>query len=161
MNILKKWFDEVENSDINVFRSSKSEFIIYNGFKITKTSDNKYKIQDVRLTDFYDEVKDSDYENMVNLGFIKGSNWIVYNRNIKRVQTYTKTIEKLYNDKRKYQSKIRTIKTRAFYEKKLRNCQANIHKNIDLLFLYKTRINQYKSRKTISNIKHINQINYE
>lgn len=153
MNILKKWYDEVLENDIPVFTSGESEFTIYRGFKLTKTFD-EYKIEDVRLSDFYDKVKDRDFKILKKLGFIRGADWIVNKRNHRRVQIYTRIIERLYEDKAEYKSKLRPLKTRAFYQKKLRNCQENIHKTIDLLFLYKARINQYNSKYNI-NVKEI------
>lgn len=149
MNILKKWFDEVMDSDVRIFTSSKSEFTIYKGFKLTKTL-NTYKIEDVRFSDFYDKVKDKDYKIMVKLGFIRGADWITNRRNHRRVHIYTKIIEKLYKDKFEYKSKLRPLETRAFYQKKLRNCQENIHKTITLLFLNKSRISQYNSKYNIN-----------
>lgn len=150
MNILKEWFNEVLENNMEIYSSKESEYLIYRGFKLSRSFDGEYKIQDVRLSDFYDDVKDRDYKILVKLGFIRGGDWIVNKRNIKRVQTYTRIIEKLYDDKRDYQSKLRPRKTRAFYQKKLRNCQENIHKTIDLLFLYKSRINQYNSKYNIN-----------
>ena len=149
MSVIKEWFDECVSNDFPTYISGESEFIIYRGFKITKTFD-EYKIQDVRLSDFYDEVKDKDYKILVKLGFIRGGDWIVNKRNYKRVRIYTKIIERLYEDKILYRKNLRPKKTRAFYQKKLRNCQENIHKTIDLLFLYKARISQYNSKYNIN-----------
>jgi hypothetical protein len=142
MNALKQWFDEVEMSVLNVHRYKGSEFVIYKGFKLSKTLD-QYKLEDVRVSDFYGEVKKRDYNVLLKLGFIRGADEIVNKRNIRRVGIYTRLLEKLYADRKEYQKKLRPLKTREFYRKKIRNCQENIHKNIDLLFLYKSRIEQY------------------
>lgn len=145
MSVLKQWFDEVGENGLPVFHSKESEFIIYKGFKLSKVLE-QYKLEDVRRSDFYDEVREREYKILLKLGFIRGIDWIVNKRNLRRITIYTRLLEKLYQDKEEYQSKLRPLKTRAFYQKKLRNCQENIHRNIDLLFLYKNRIEQYNSK---------------
>ena len=104
----------------------------------------------IRRSDFYDEVREREYKILLKLGFIRGIDWIVNKRNLRRITIYTRLLEKLYKDKKEYQSKLRPLKTRAFYQKKLRNCQENIHRNIDLLFLYKSRIEQYNLKYNIN-----------
>lgn len=141
MSIVKQWFEEVLSSPFMSI-SSKSSYIIYKGFKISKIED-EYKIEDVRFSDFYTPVKEAELNTFKKIGFIRGADWIAHKRNLRRVKIYTRLIERLYVEKKEYSSKLRPLKTRAFYKKKLRNCQENIHKTIDLLFLYKSRVNQY------------------
>lgn len=142
MNELEQWFDEVRLSVLNVHRYKETEFIIYKGFKLSKTH-GKYKIEDVRISDFYGDVKKRDYNTLLKLGFIKGTDYIVHKRNLRRVGIYTRLLEKLYSERKEYERKLRPLKTRAFYKKKIKNCQENIHRSIDLLYLYKSRIDQY------------------
>jgi hypothetical protein len=145
MNILEKWYEELMGNSMGSYNSKGSECLFYKGFKLTKTLDG-YKLEDIRLSDFYDPVKKKDYDVLMELGFIKGADTIVNNRNIKRVRIYTRIIERLYEDKKEYKSNLRPLKTRVFFQKKLRNCQENINKNIDLMFLHKSQINQYNSK---------------
>lgn len=147
MDIVQKWFEESKDKVRVFIQTDEQEYIIYKGFKITKFSSG-YKIQDVRLSDFYSEVKESHFKILVKHGFIRGADAIVYTRNKKRVRTYTKKIEELYDQRKEYQKNLK--KNKAFYEKKLRNCQENINKNIDLLFLYKSRISNHESKYNIN-----------
>ena len=98
MNITEQWFTNAESGGLKKFHHQGVDFIIYKGFKLSKNTDT-YTIEDVRRSDFYDEVKSTDHAKLIKLGFIKGE---------------------------------------------------NIHKNIDLLFLYKTRINQYNLKYNIN-----------
>lgn len=145
MSVLEQWFKEVEMSVLNIHHYKESEFIIYKGFKLSREL-GVYKLEDVRTSDFYDEVKKRQYNVLLKLGFIKGIDQIVNKRNIRRVGIYTRLLENLYSDRKEYQKKLRPLKTRDFYKKKIRNCQENIHRNIDLLYLYKSRIEQYNSK---------------
>lgn len=142
MDVLRQWFNEGEKNGLIVYHSIESEFLIYKGFKLSKFLDH-YKLEDVRRSDFYDEVTQREQNILKKLGFIKGIDSIVNTRNLKRVGIYTRLLEKLFQDKKEYQSKLRPLKTREFYNKKIRNCQDNIHNYIDLLFLYKSRIEQF------------------
>lgn len=142
MELLKLWFEEVFSSGLLQNTSSNINYIIYRGFKLSKNEDD-YKIEDVRFSDFYEPVREKDLEILTKLGFLKGADWISHSRNVRRVKIYTRLIERLYNNKKDYKSKLRPLKTRAFYQKKLRNCQENIHKTIDLLFLYESKVNQH------------------
>lgn len=143
MNVVKQWFDEAVKEGVRVYSSEESEYLIYKGFKITKNLDN-YVIHDVRRSDFYDPLKHNDYITLQKLGFIFGCDSIVHSRNKRRVLIYTRRLEKIYTNRRLYESKLKVKSTRAFYEKKIRNCQENIRKNIDLLFFYKSKVEQHE-----------------
>jgi len=149
MSILQDWFNEAKKANVTIFGSGENEFIIYKGFKLSKSS-NLFKLEDVRRSDFYDDVKDKEYKTILKLGFIKGIDWIVNKRNLKRIGIYTRILERLYSEKKEYKSKLRPKITRAFYQKKLKNCQESIYRNIDLLFLYKTRIEQYNLKYNLN-----------
>src|SRR5690606_8400224 len=132
MEQVKQWFDEAIENHIKVFTAPESEFIIYKGFKITKTIDGNYIIQDVRINNFYSKVSDKDLSVLTTLGFIKGVEKLSYDRNLRRVVIYTKKLEKLYSEREICQKRMSTNVT--FYSKKLRNCKEGIGKYIDLLF---------------------------
>lgn len=143
MSVIKKWFNEAVDEGIKVYHSDESEYLIYKGFKIIKTLDD-FKILDVRRSDFYDDVKSKDLLVLEKLGFIFGSDSIVHSRNKRRVSIYTKRLERIYTNKKLYKSKLKDKDTKKFYEKKLRNCEENILKNIDLLFFYKSKVEQHE-----------------
>ena len=142
MSVIEQWFSEASNEGVKVFHHEGIDFIIYKGYKISRCS-GIYAIEDVRRSDFYDEVKVTEYSKMIKLGFIKGVDYIVNRRDLRRVGIYTRLLERLYTDKISYRGKLCELDKKEFYEKKLRNCQENIHRNIDLLFLYRSRIGQY------------------
>lgn len=149
MSVLKEWFDEVGRNNVKIHHSKESEFVIYKGFKLSKSIDG-FTIQDVRRSDFYDDVKIKEHNILCKLGFIRGADLIVHRRNVKRVSVYTRLLEKTYSDRKLFSSKLRPLKTREFYKKKIRNCQDNIKKYIDLLFLYKSRVEQYNLKYNIN-----------
>lgn len=149
MKILQEWFEDARQNNVRIFHFEENDFLIYKGFKITKNYDG-YRLQDVRRSDFYDEIKSKDLKILLKLGFIEGIDYIVNQRNLRRVNIYTKILEKLYTHRKEYQSKLRPRITREFYQKKIRNCNENIHNNIDLLFLYKSRVEQYNLKYNIN-----------
>ena len=149
MDIIENWFTITNRGGMRTFHHEGVDFIIYKGFKLSKY-EKHYAVEDVRRSDFYDEVRPSDHKKLVELGFVRGVDQVVNTRNLKRIGIYTRILEKLYTDKLSYKDSLREVSTKEFYEKKLRNCQENIHKNIDLLFLYKTRINQYNLKYSIN-----------
>ena len=145
MDKARQWFNEAVENRQKVFATSDSDFIIYKGFKITKSIDGNYEIQDVRMNDFYSKVMEKDFIILTNLGFIKGADKISYERNLRRVAIYTKKLEKLYTEREMCKKKLPT--NVKFYEKKLKNCQENIGKYIDLMFFYKSQVVQYEQVK--------------
>ena len=137
--MLKGWFEEVSRVT-KVFKNGDSEFIIYKGFKLT-FSPKKYIIEDVRFTDFYTEVSEEDLEILKSKGFVLGARTIMYHRDCKRVKNYEKRIAKLYEDRDRFKKNL--SKDRVFNSKRVRNCNENIHNFLDLMFFYKTRVEQF------------------
>lgn len=142
----KDWFKEAENTGQFIITQGVDRWTIYKGFKLTKHPDDKYTLQDVRFNDFYSEVRAKELEIIRSLGFIRGVDEISYTRNKRRVKRYTRKIERLYEDQKIYKHKIRDKERLEFYEKKLRNCNKNINRNIDNLFLYKSRVKNHESK---------------
>ena len=148
-NEIKDWFEEA--SIIKVFQSEDHEFSINSGFKVTHYfEDNSYTIQDTRLNDFYTEVSEAHKNIFREKGFIIGTNIIMYDRNIKRVDKYLRLIEGLYAKITEYKKDIK--KDRPFYVKRIRNCNENIHKYHDLMQFYKSKVDQFKI-KNLNNSK--------
>lgn len=143
MIVIKQFYREIKKSKINIHVDGLTTFAIYKGFKVSKTND-EYLLQDVRSSDFYDTVKPKHLDMLKSLGFIKGADTIVYNRDLRRVQSYTSLLEKLYKNRKLYEKQL--TKDKVFYEKKIKNTNENILKNIDLLFFYKTRVNQFNNK---------------
>lgn len=136
MNVLKKWFEEAKK-ETKVFTDDSGQFVIYKGFKVREEKD-KYSILDVRFIDLYSKVRNSEYKIMKKFGFIIGIDLISYARDLNRVFLYNKKVEKFYNLRDSLDKKD------PKYLSKLSNCNDNINKNIDLMFYYKTRINQFR-----------------
>lgn len=145
MDQLKKWFEEAEKHT-KVFRDKTSLFIIYKGFKITKSID-KYFIQDVRFRDVYSEVSPKDNKILQEFGFIKGVDLITFNRDLARARIYTIRTEKFYKVRDSLQ------KSDPKFSSKMSNCIDNINKSLDLMFYYQTRVNQFKIKYNGKNKK--------
>ena len=146
MEQLKKWFEEA--SVIKVFTCKTHEFIIRKGFKITHYfEDDTYSILDTRFNDFYTAVSEEDMTLLVSHGFIKGTNIIMYNRNVVRVDNYIKRIEDLYVKKAKYKKLL--PRNKPFYTKRIRNCSEGIHNYHDLLQFYQAQVEQFEKTKEL------------
>ena len=142
MEQLQEWFEETDLLKVNKLKDH--EFNIVNGFKITHYfDDDSYTIQDVRHSDFYSDVVWDDYKIMQEHGFIKGTNTIAYIRNKTRVEEYLKGIEDLYNKRAKYKESL--PKNKAFYTKRIRNCNKNIHDSHDMLQFYQSKVEQFEN----------------
>jgi hypothetical protein len=137
--MLDKWFKEGFGYDAVVKLSySDGTSLIYKGFRLFKKLDDTYTIQDVRGSEFYSPVKKEDLALLESLGFIKGCDIIMLNRDKLRVETYTRKIEKLSRLKREH--------TKNKDVKKVKICNKNMNDYIDLLFFYKTRLTQLKNK---------------
>jgi len=143
MSELKKWFDEA--STIKVFSFNSYEYVISRGFKITHyLDDNSYTIQDTRHSDFYNEVSQEDMNVFINEGFLQGTKILMYNRNTERVDKYLRLIESLYSKKAKYKKSLH--KNKAFYTKRISNCNKNIHDYHDLMQFYRSKVEQFEKQ---------------
>ena len=139
----KIWFEESVKYGLTIYtvRDTDINFIVYKGFKITKT-EGRYFIQDIHLNDFYTNVDKKQIITLKENGFIKGADIISYERNKRRIAKYISLLEKLYENKEEYVKKYNT--NESFYEKKLNNCREGILKYSDLLFFYKAKILQHE-----------------
>ena len=148
MDKLKEWFDEAKV--IKVFTFKSHEFVIRNGFKIAHyLDDDSYTILDTRLNDFYWDVTQPDMDVLLESGFMQGTDILVYNRNKERVDKYLRLIEELYTKKAKYKKSLN--KNKAFYSKRIRNCDKNIHEYHDMMQFYQSKVEQFENRtKTIN-----------
>ena len=140
MNIIEQWYNEASKVT-TIFRSTSNEFIIYKGFKIASNEEG-YIIQDVRFSNLYEEVNKKDYDTLVELGFTKGVDYISYQRNLRRVESYKRRAELLYDKRRKFKKEL--PKNKKLNEKRIRNLNRRIEDFIDHIFFYKTKIKQYE-----------------
>jgi len=123
------------------FSSINSKSVLYKGFKMSLNLETfEYNLLDIRKTDFYSSVNDSDFALIVEHGFIKGCDLIMKQRDEERIKSYTRRLEKLYTLKAEYKKDV--IKNK----KRLGICEANISETIDLLFFYKARLIQNKEK---------------
>jgi len=144
---IKEWFNEAKADDQEIFKLNDIEFIIYKGFKIIRQYDTYY-IKDVRFNNMYSEVSKKCYSEFVSKGFIKGADNICFRRNRDRILYYKKRAEMLYNKRIKFSKELDS--NRRLNEKRIRNLNKNIEESIDHMFLYKTRVNQYKTKYNLN-----------
>ncbi len=149
MNIIKEWYSEAE-LQCPVHDINKETFIIRRGFRLTRNkSDESYRIQDIRRDENYSSVSESDLAELTSRGFIKGCDYIGFNRDTKESLRLKKLIETLYSRRKKI---TKLLKRRMIKEERLRNEKRvrNINKNIDIyvdqIFLYKSQIEQFNNK---------------
>lgn len=140
MSEIQTWYEEAIKVT-RVFSIPSESFIIYKGFKITKTEENEYFIKDVRFTNMYSNVNDITVSHFKKFGFVKGVDIISFKRDTKRIDTYKKRTVTLYDKRKKAKKEI--SKDRRLNEKRIRNIDKKIDEYVDLIFYYQTRINQY------------------
>lgn len=144
MSEIKNWFEEHKHQKVH--NCGDYEFIIRKGFKITHYfEEDEYTIQDTRHCDFYKSVTESDMEIIQTNGFVRGTSIIMHNRNVDRVELYLEKIRKLYDKKAEYKAKLSTNK--AFYEKRIRNCNNNIHEYNATMQYYRFQVEQFEKQK--------------
>lgn len=148
---LQLWYEQAVRIGVHTYCDDNCEFLIYKGFKISKYP-HKYLIENVRNSDFYEPLTESQQEFLIDQGFIKGADTYSYERNKVRYMKYIRRLEKVYDDRTLFRNK-REINPK-FYDKRLNNCEEGILKYTDLLFFYKAKILQYEQFYNI-NIKFI------
>lgn len=132
---VKVWFNEVSR----VHHSSDSSFVIFKGFKITKFDEGGYSIQNVMKSDMYPDATQKEISVFIEHGFVKGATLLQNERDKKRVIKYTKKLESLYTRRAKVKKESPSKKR----DKKIRLINNSIKNNLDLVFFYKTRVNQF------------------
>ena len=138
---LRDWYS------LNVpYRNNNSVF--YKGFKITKNDDSDYTIEDTRFTDMYTPLSEKDKSILTELGFIKGCDYLMYRRDLKRITLYKNRI-KSFQDKIVYhKNKLGTDDQTSFHLKRIRNCNDGIAHFQSLVLQYTARkedfLNKYE-----------------
>ena len=150
---LQQWFEEATNVT-RLFNNTLTgdDYIIYLGFKITRTDALEYIIEDVRRSDLFNPLRKSDTKILKRLGFVKGVELIRYQKDQKRVVKSEAALLKAYNGKKEALSQLDNPdrkKPRAFYEKKVKNCSNSIQHNADMIFFYRSRVEQYELKNNI------------
>ena len=139
--MIEQWFREgVKRFD--TFYSSVGESFIYKGFKLSYKESLGYLIQDVRYSNMYTEVSEEDYKILVKKGFIEGVDFIGFERDTKRVESYTKRTERLYDKKAKFKKEL--PRKKKLNEKRIRNTILKINEYVGQIFFYNIRIKQYR-----------------
>jgi hypothetical protein len=142
MDNIYEWFKQAINSS-RIFKTLDSRFIIYKGFKLTE-KDGEFFIQDVRFSNMYSEVSKKDMDTIINLGFIKGVDAIGFSRDVKRVQSYIRRTEVMYDKRKKFNKEL--PKNRTLNEKRIKNINIKIEEFVDLIFFYQVRIKQFNTK---------------
>lgn len=143
MEEIRGWFEEAKV--LRVYNCGDHEFTIEKGFKVTHYfEDDTYSVLDTRFNDFYTEVSEANMKIFRDNGFLKGTNIIMYERNVRRVDRYLRLIEGLYTKIASYKKLL--SKDKVFYTKRIKNCKENIHDYHDLMQLYKSRVDQFEGQ---------------
>lgn len=142
MDAVRIMFEE-GSSVTNIHQDNKGEFLIYKGFKITK-EENNYRIQDVRRSEFYSSVKESEYELMLEKGFVHAADLISYELNLERIENYKVSIEALELKKKLAKKTLR--EDRRLNLKRIRLAEENIVELQDLIQLSQSRIKQFNNK---------------
>lgn len=150
---LQQWFDQATNVT-RLFNNTLTgdEYIIHLGFKITRTKALEYIIEDVRRSDLYNPLRKSDAKILKRMGFVEGVEFIRYQKDQKRVVKSEAALLKAYEGKKEALSQLDNPdrkKTVAFYNKKVKNCSNNIQHNADMIFFYRSRVEQYELKNNI------------
>ena len=147
MSEIKTWFEEANKI---VHKRGGYEFVLVKGFKITHyLKEEEYTIQDTRFNDFYKSVSETNMEIFRTQGFLKGTSIIMHERNVKRVEYYLEKIRKLMVKKAEYKKQLQ--RKPAFYQKRIKNCNENIHNYNDLMHFYKAKVDQFNNNKNKNN----------
>lgn len=138
MSTIERWWTEAKEVT-PVHKTYNSEFLIYKGFKISLVEDD-LSILDVRFSNMYRSVHEEYLSAFTKHGFIKGADLISLERDTKRVEFYQKETEKLYDKRAKFSKQL--PKNKKLNEKRIKNINLKIDEYIDLIFLYKVKVQQ-------------------
>lgn len=142
MSEIQIWFEEAKKEAL-VFNVLEDEFVIYKGFKLTN-GDSGYVLEDTRFSNMYTPVTKTSMEKFRTHGFVKGADIISFERNTKRVESFKRRAELLYDKRRKFKKEL--PKNKRLNEKRIRNINKRIEEFIDHMFLFKSRIQQFNNK---------------
>ena len=144
-NIIEKWLEEyLDSGKGKLYKGDGFEFIIYKGFKILM-DEEQIQIKDVRKNDFYTEVDPGDFSTLTHLGFVKGCDVIVYNRDCRRVAYYQHKLGQKVNEREEVRSQRATMDPRK-YLVRLDSVQKSITDFKDKLFFFEVRKTQIENK---------------
>lgn len=141
MKNIREYYEEVSQMTTEHLLNG-TNFVIYKGFKLSKTGDNNYKIEDVRFSNMYSPLTNKDKEVIQRDGIIKGADTISYRRDKRRIKSYTKRTERLYNKRRRFERELPSDK--RLNEKRIRNINLLIDEFLNMKFFYEVRVEQFK-----------------
>ena len=155
--IVERFYNEALGSDLvmNPFISTLGESIIYKGFKlfIDEYENDKgevskdYYILDARHYTDLSEVTDKDADVLLRHGFVEGVSMLCNVRNERRVKRYKRKVAKLYDKKLEWSEELQRTGNKELHNKRLRVSKASIERYLYLLFLYKSKVDQYHSNR--------------
>lgn len=144
-NIIEQWFEEASKKCM-IFTTPDEDFLIYKGFKIGKPYEVPIYIKDVRLSNMYTDVSKTSTNLFKKHGFIKGADIISHKRDSSRIKYYKRQTEQFYDRKRKAEKELKVNKDIALNTKRVRNLKIRIRESLDLMFFYKSRVEQFKNK---------------
>lgn len=134
MVLVEQWYKEVDPLN-------KKNEVFLKGFKIYKELGD-YIIKDIRFNDFYQCVRDNDMAILLEKGFVKGTAFILYQRDKHRMELLEHRIIALGEQKKI----IKNTKDDGKNKKRLGILDKNIKGYVDLLLFYSHRIKQYEEK---------------
>lgn len=141
VDVYKKWLLELKKKR-NI--TEIKEGILYKGF-IFIERDGKFGLyQYERNGEGHKEVDQKNINILMDLGFIKGADTIVYRKDLKRISYHKKAIEELTKIKEKFNEEKHIQGIFANDNKK--NLQHVLKNHVDAYYELKIRINNYKKK---------------
>lgn len=139
-----RWFKECEDSkEVTIFTEGGNRYVIYKGIKLERTNDG-HRLLDVRYFDFYSRVSKRDKKVLKSLGFVKGCDTLMYQRDLMRVDKYEQDMKDFYKRKARLSKSLPKSKNKRLVRKKLNILDRKIHEVLDLVFFYKSRKEQFE-----------------
>lgn len=143
MSETQRWYNEAILI-APVHKTADGEFVIYKGFKLSKTNDSEFDIVDVRYSNMYSSPKKYMLDMFNTIGFVKGCDDISVTRDKKRLVFYTNRIDSL--NKKIETAKSELPKHEAKNKKRIVNAKLKIEDYADMILFYQMRINQYNNK---------------
>jgi hypothetical protein len=138
-----KWFYEAHSILKNrVFTTPSEVFIIYKGIRISEDEEG-FHIKNARgELDDYEDIHSHDILTLSEHGFVKGCDYLCYNRDLEEITRLESEIVRLIDKRKKFKAEL--PKNARLNKKRIRNINKNVRILSDEIFFRKVRSNQFK-----------------
>ena len=146
---IELWFNQAYKQ-LPRYITSRECFILYKGFRISRSTEGEYRLRDVRgAEDIYLDIASGDLERIREHGFVKGCDYNQYIRGEEIIKEIDEIVVALY-DKRfifaKELKRSRRVKPRRLNQKRIRNINVKISDWLEQMFSCKVRADQFKKK---------------